>query len=641
MKVKEILFKTYGDNNQIVERALRLEACTTGGDAYKAPAYIDIYRDLANSMNIQGFIRLDYVRTVATVGSRKVFKHSTSSIVRENIEYFINKEEITKELKTIKIARILEEALLQDFSTDIKAINTERTIERFVQTGQRAYNKASGTTYLLEVGYGETGKLLIQDTINKIKSVDKDETYVKIENILETKLCESVRVNPKAWAYLITSGHARYYIITCAGREEEVRKKVHVDLTERIIDGVVKTIDTVPNKKEIRLSLFGNNLSIKGSEETYKKEENKEQLFQFMDTYTRGDVLDNVQKYPEIGPLLKDIYISLAENLRKELNKEDVIKELKVEDLLEIFKSFIGKSAEEINEIEIPFEGNGVVLIEADRNIIRDYTIRASFLKINEVLSKGLVEDLNKLLEEKKKREDNLLKEMRENTAEMLKVQVQLMETTVLKQTAMTTKNKILFALLKSEELTEIDIRGNLLYLKYNVLLNEWKEDVIKRQLGAHTYWNATGKRKEISDILFGELEQGKERRFFIRIVDEVKVDLTTGTVGRSIDKTDVWYVKEEKAIRQPHHNMFNCFGGYVSIVSELCRKSKDVGQLALVLYNAARGLNMVDTPVCEGVIEYLDSCKADEEGQREYIWDVEKQECINVPEMLRRAKEK
>lgn len=640
MKVKDILFKTYGENNQIVERALRAEARTAGGYTYKTPEYTEIYRTMTNAMNVQNLMRLDQIKTFAIVGTRKVFKHSASSIVQENIEYFANKTDLDKETKTIKIARILEEVLLQDFSTGLKARSTERTAERAI-LGQKDYNRASGLTYLLEVGYGETGKLLIQDTINKIKSADKDETFIQIENILETDLCESVKTNPKAWAYLIKCGHARYYIITCAGREEEIRKNVHIDLTKRILDGVIDRDNIIPNKKDIRLDLFGKTPSIRGYEDVYAKEENNAQLFKFMDSNTRGDVKDTVVKYTELMPLLADVYTSLAERLREELNKEEVIKEATTGELLEIFKSFIGKSAEEISETEIPFGNNGTILITADRNIIKDYKVRASFLKINEVLSKGLVDELNKLLEEKKKREDDLLKEIRENTAEILKVQVQLMETTVLKQTAISTKNKILFALLKSEELTEIDIKANKLYLKYNVLLNEWKEDVIKRQLSAHTYWNETEKRRKISEILFGELEQGKERRFFIRLVDEVVVDLTTGTVGRSVDKTDTWYIKEEKAIRQPHHNMFNCFGGYVSIVSQLCRKSKDIGQLALVLYNAARGLNMVDTPVCKGVIEYLDSCKADEEGQREYIWDVEKQECINVPEMLKRAKEK
>ena len=52
MKVKEILSKTYGENHQIVERALRIEACAIGGAVYKIPGYTDIYRDLSNAMNI-------------------------------------------------------------------------------------------------------------------------------------------------------------------------------------------------------------------------------------------------------------------------------------------------------------------------------------------------------------------------------------------------------------------------------------------------------------------------------------------------------------------------------------------------------------------------------------------------------------
>ena len=130
MKVKEILSKTYGENHQIVERALRLEMRTIGGVVCKVPGYVDIYRDLSNAMNIQNFMNLEYIRTIATIGTRKIFKYSTSSVVQENIEYFINKTDTTKELKTIKIARLLEEALLRDFSTELKASNSERTIEK-------------------------------------------------------------------------------------------------------------------------------------------------------------------------------------------------------------------------------------------------------------------------------------------------------------------------------------------------------------------------------------------------------------------------------------------------------------------------------------------------------------------------------
>ena len=130
MKVKEILSKTYGENHQIVERALRAEIRTTGGIVYKAPSYIDICRDLSNSMGMQNFMNVEYVRPLTTIGTRKIFKYSVSSLVTENMNYFINKTDINKELKTIKIARMLEEALLHDFSTELKASNSERTIER-------------------------------------------------------------------------------------------------------------------------------------------------------------------------------------------------------------------------------------------------------------------------------------------------------------------------------------------------------------------------------------------------------------------------------------------------------------------------------------------------------------------------------
>ena len=80
MKVKEILSKTYGENHQIVERALRLEMRTIGGVVCKVPGYVDIYRDLSNAMNIQNFMNLDYIRPLATIGTRKIFKYSTSSV---------------------------------------------------------------------------------------------------------------------------------------------------------------------------------------------------------------------------------------------------------------------------------------------------------------------------------------------------------------------------------------------------------------------------------------------------------------------------------------------------------------------------------------------------------------------------------